>query len=48
MPRTGWTPGTVSYGADQTAYLLIDRFHGLGVYRETESSEQTSKRSLPT
>ena len=36
MPRTGWTPGTVPYGADQTAYLLIDRFHGLGVYRETE------------
>jgi hypothetical protein len=36
MPRTGWTPGTVPYGADQTAYLLIDRFHGPGVYRETE------------
>jgi hypothetical protein len=33
MPRTGWTPGTVPYGADQ---LVIDRFNGLGVYRETE------------
>jgi hypothetical protein len=36
MPRTGWTLGIVPYGADQTAYLVIDRFHGLGVYRETE------------
>jgi hypothetical protein len=27
----------VPYGADQTAYLVIDRFGGLGsVYRETE------------
>jgi hypothetical protein len=37
MPRTGWTPGVVPYGADQTVYLVIDRFAGLGtVYRETE------------
>jgi hypothetical protein len=37
MPRTGWTPGTVPYGADQTAYLVIDRLGRLGsVYRETE------------
>jgi hypothetical protein len=37
MPRTGWTPGAVPYGADQTAYLVIDRFGRLGsVYRETE------------
>jgi hypothetical protein len=37
MPRTGWTPGTVPYGADQTAYLVIDRLGMLGsVYRETE------------
>jgi hypothetical protein len=37
MPGTGWTLGTVPYGADQTAYLVIDRFGGLGsVYRETE------------
>jgi hypothetical protein len=34
MPRTGWTPAIVPYGADQTAYLVIDRFGGLGsVYR---------------
>jgi hypothetical protein len=26
----------VPYGADQTAYHVIDRFHGLGFYRETE------------
>jgi hypothetical protein len=37
MPRTGWTPSLVPYGADQTVYLVIDRFAGLGtVYRETE------------
>jgi hypothetical protein len=37
MPRTGGTPMIVPYGADQTAYLVIDRFGGLGsVYRETE------------
>jgi hypothetical protein len=38
MPRTGWTPRIVPYGADQTVYLVIDRFSGLGsVYRETET-----------
>jgi hypothetical protein len=31
MPRT-----IVPYGADQTAYLVIDRFRGDTVYRETE------------
>jgi len=37
MPGTGWTPSIVPYGADQTAYLVVDRFCGLGtVYRETE------------
>jgi hypothetical protein len=37
MPGTGWTPRLVPYGADQTVYLVIDRFGGLGtVYRETE------------
>jgi hypothetical protein len=37
MPRTGWTPRIVPYGADQTVYLVIDRFGDLGtVYRETE------------
>jgi hypothetical protein len=37
MPRTGWTPSIVPYGADQTAYLVVDSFGGLGtVYRETE------------
>jgi hypothetical protein len=36
MPRTGGTPRIVPYGADQTVYLVIDRFSGLGsVYRET-------------
>ena len=37
MPRTGWTPSLVPFGADQTVYLVIDRFAGLGtVYRESE------------
>ena len=37
MPSIGWTPRIVPYGADQTLYLVVDRFgrHG-SVYRETE------------
>jgi hypothetical protein len=37
MPRTGWTPSIVPYGADQTVYLVVDHFgrHG-SVYRETD------------
>ena len=37
MPRTGWSPNTVPYGADQTAYLVVDRFSSGSVYRETET-----------
>jgi hypothetical protein len=48
MPRTGGTPRIVPYGADQTVYLVIDRFSGLGsVYRETEAERLISKPSLP-
>ena len=36
MPRTGWSPTTIPYGADQTVYLVIDRFSSGSVYRETE------------
>ena len=37
MPKTGWTPSIVPYGADQTVYVVVDRFGRLGsVYRETE------------
>jgi hypothetical protein len=37
MPGTGWTPRIVPYGADQTVYLVMDRFRAAGsVYRETE------------
>jgi hypothetical protein len=36
MSRTGWSPGTVPYGADQTVYLVVDRFSSGSVYRETE------------
>jgi hypothetical protein len=35
--KAGWTPPPVPYGADQTVYLVVDRFERLGsVYRETE------------
>jgi hypothetical protein len=45
---TGWTPRTVPYGADQTIYLVVDRFgrHG-SVYRETEV-EQTDLETIIT
>ena len=36
MSRTGWSPTTIPYGADQTVYLVIDRFRCGTVYRETE------------
>jgi hypothetical protein len=46
MPSPGWTPAIVPYGADQTVYLVIDRFAGLGtVYRETEV-EQTDLETI--
>ena len=36
MPKAGLILSLVPYGADQTVYLVIDRFGGLGsVYRET-------------
>ncbi|WOH65020.1 hypothetical protein [Bradyrhizobium sp. BWA-3-5] len=36
MPGAGWSPGTVPYGADQTAYLIVDSFSVGTDYRETE------------
>ncbi len=37
MPGSGWSPQLVPYGADQTVYLVVDRFRANGgVYRETE------------
>jgi len=39
MPRAGWSPSTVPYGADQTAYLVVDRFSSGSVYRETETEQ---------
>jgi len=37
MPRTGWTPTIVRYGADRAVYLVVDSFGANGtVYRETE------------
>ena len=49
MPRTGWTPSIVPivpYGADQTVYLVVDHFGGLGTaYRETDV-EQTDLETV--
>ncbi len=37
MSGTDWTPSLVSNGADQTVYLVVDRFGWMGgLYRETE------------
>ena len=37
MRKPNWTPTIVPYGADQTVYLVVDRFGGSGsVYREAE------------
>ena len=45
MPRTGWTPSVVPFGADQTVYLVVDSFGTNGtVYRETE----VERRDLET
>jgi hypothetical protein len=46
MPRTGWTPSIVPYGPDQTVYLVVDRFGGLGSVARPKSSGQTSKTSI--
>jgi hypothetical protein len=48
MSKSNWTPTIVAYGADQTVYLVIDRFGGLGsVYRETEI-ERTDLETIIT
>ena len=48
-PSIGWTPRIVPYGADQTVYLVIDRFRGLGtVYRETEVERADLETIIPT
>lgn len=37
MPEAGWSPQLVPYGADQTAFLVVDSFSASGtVYCETE------------
>ena len=36
MPRIGWSPDTVPYGADETVYLVVDRLATGAVDRETE------------
>jgi len=36
MPSCSWTPRIIPYGADRTAYLVVDRFQSGSVYRETE------------
>jgi hypothetical protein len=46
MPRTGWTPSILPYGADKTVYLVVDGFGAHGTVCR-ESSRQTSKLSSP-
>jgi hypothetical protein len=36
MPTTSWSPGLVPFGADETAYLVVDSFSRGAVYREAE------------
>ena len=37
MPRNGSSPGFVPYGADQTVYMVVDRFRASGSdYRDVE------------
>jgi len=37
IPKAGWSPKLVPYGADQIVYLVVDSFSAIGtVYRETE------------
>jgi hypothetical protein len=31
-----WSPGMVTYGADETVYLVVDSFLVVAVYREAE------------
>jgi hypothetical protein len=45
MTRSNLTPRTVPYGADQTVYLVVDRFRKASVYRETEL-ERTDLETL--
>ena len=48
MPSTGWTTRIVPYGADETVYLVVDRFGQFGsVYRETEV-ERTDLETIIT
>lgn len=38
MPAVGWTPGVVPYGADETVYIVVDRFCTNGaVFGENEA-----------
>jgi hypothetical protein len=48
MPSTGWTTRIVPYGADETVYLVVDRFDSSAAFTaKPKLSGQTSKRSLP-
>jgi|RhiMethySRZTD1v2_1073278.scaffolds.fasta_scaffold62958_1 hypothetical protein len=35
-PKMGWSTCIVPYGADQTVYLVVDRYSSGSVHRETE------------
>ena len=37
MTEKGWSPTMVPYGADETVYVVVDRFRaGANIYREAE------------
>ena len=36
MGESNWIPRIVPYGADETAYIVVDRFASGSLYRETE------------
>jgi hypothetical protein len=44
MSKTGWTPGMVPYGADETVYLVVDSLSNGTVYRETEFTGKPRSR----
>lgn len=39
MPGTGWSPGRVPYGADQTVYIVVDSFSVGPAFREAETEK---------
>jgi hypothetical protein len=46
MTEKGWSPTLVPYGADETVYVVVDRFRaGCDIYREAEL-ERTAPETI--